>query len=163
MSPPPHPPSCLLSVKCPHVLFVLPPLHWGNVFVCVCGVTQLHCTIPVIHLFICHRCYHGYYRLTAVFSLRRTQVRCGRGDRVRARLRMRGSFRGGGALVSFPRDGFLDVDQTIMGCWQCLSDRHSGHVLCYKYRLFQVADFLVYNIVFFVCFFLQQLFWFRYS
>lgn len=78
----------LLSVNAHVPIVLLPSIQETYLCVCVCacvpGVTQLYCTISVIHLFICHRCYHGYYRLTAVFSLRRTQVRCGRGDKVNA-------------------------------------------------------------------------------
>lgn len=59
-------------------LCCFPPVS-KSVCVYMC-VWWLSCTISVIHLFICHRCYHGYYRLTAVFSLRRTQVSCGKGD-----------------------------------------------------------------------------------
>lgn len=65
----------LLSMNA-HMLPLCPSIQ----SMCVRGVTQLYCTISVIHLFICHRCYHGYYRLTAVFSLRRTQVSCGWGE-----------------------------------------------------------------------------------
>lgn len=98
--------------KCPRS-HCAAPLHSVNVFVCVCvpGVTQLYCIISVIHLFICHRCYHGYYRLTAVFSLRRTQVRCGRGDKVMSRE--------GWMLVCVngcegTSDEFQEEDQTIL-------------------------------------------------
>lgn len=78
----------VLSVQMSTCSHCAAPLHSVNVCVCVPGVTQLYCTISVIHLFICHRCYHGYYRLTAVFSLRRTQVRGGRGDQVKLNDKM---------------------------------------------------------------------------
>lgn len=47
-------------------------------YACVCSDSALLHLSSII--FMCHRGYHGYYRLPAVFSLRRTQVRCPRVD-----------------------------------------------------------------------------------